>query len=316
MSQKFRNVAFTLNNYTDDDINSLKTCEKFSYIIFGKEVCPTTGTPHLQGYCELKSQMRLSGLKKINNRAHWKERYEHATAEDNAEYCSKSGDVFTRGTPKKQGERKDLQQVANDIVEGKTDLDTLAQEDPALFCKYYKAWERCEYVKLRRMKRSWQTQGLWIYGETGTGKSHMCFDAILGKVPENDIFVWCNKNGWWDGYKGHPIVVINDLHTGEIEYGTILNLVDKWPYKVPVRGKEAIPFLARLVIVTSPMKAENCRFDRQFNSEDSQDQLLRRFKQINLSQKWSGNTIQTTQYSEMLKEAMEIYHKAMGESKE
>ena len=41
---------FTLNNYTDQDIRSIVPVLKYKCksVIFGKEVCPTTGTPHLQ----------------------------------------------------------------------------------------------------------------------------------------------------------------------------------------------------------------------------------------------------------------------------
>lgn len=48
--------CFTLNNYTPLD---LKMIQKFAkahckYLIYGKEKAPTTGTPHLQGYLQLK----------------------------------------------------------------------------------------------------------------------------------------------------------------------------------------------------------------------------------------------------------------------
>lgn len=46
-----RQVCFTLNNYTDEEVESLKLCYplQFDYLCFGKEVS-STGTPHLQGY--------------------------------------------------------------------------------------------------------------------------------------------------------------------------------------------------------------------------------------------------------------------------
>lgn len=315
-TKKFRNVAFTLNNYTEEEIKSLKECDKFSFIIFGKEVCPTTGTPHLQGYVELKDQMRLSGLKKINNRAHWFERYENATAEDNIVYCSKANDVYRAGEPKKQGERTDLKKISKAIYEGKMDRESLAIEDPAVYARYYKAWETCDYLRMRKSERRWQTVGLWIGGLPGTGKSHLCFDDLCGNVPIEQRYVWQGKNGWWDGYKGQPIIIINDIHTYQIEYDVILNVVDKWPYNVPIRGKEAVPLLARLVICTSPLKLEDMRFDRQFHDEDSQGQVMRRFTQIYLSQKWSGNTRQTTEYLEALKIGRKAFSEAFPDKEE
>lgn len=45
--------CFTLNNYTDEEIRRLESleCER---LVVGKEVAPTTGTPHLQGYIRFK----------------------------------------------------------------------------------------------------------------------------------------------------------------------------------------------------------------------------------------------------------------------
>lgn len=49
-----RQVCFTLNNYTDTEVEELKSCYplKFEYLCFGKEVSET-GTPHLQGYARI-----------------------------------------------------------------------------------------------------------------------------------------------------------------------------------------------------------------------------------------------------------------------
>lgn len=68
-----KNWVFTINNYVDNDIEKLETMfdhDHFSYIVFGKEV-GEQGTPHLQGYVQLKKKMRLNQVKKlISSRAH------------------------------------------------------------------------------------------------------------------------------------------------------------------------------------------------------------------------------------------------------
>jgi ribosomal protein L32 len=66
------------------------------YLIAGKEVCPTTGTPHLQGYVVLKQDQRMSAMKKLNPRAHWK--IADGSTEQNFVYCSKDGDYKEVGT--------------------------------------------------------------------------------------------------------------------------------------------------------------------------------------------------------------------------
>jgi len=50
-AEKFRNWVFTLNNYTDEDIARLANpYEQVKFIAYGKEIAPTTETPHFQGY--------------------------------------------------------------------------------------------------------------------------------------------------------------------------------------------------------------------------------------------------------------------------
>ncbi len=47
-----RRFCWTLNNYTEEDVDGLQKdlAELCKFAIFGREVCPTTGTEHLQGF--------------------------------------------------------------------------------------------------------------------------------------------------------------------------------------------------------------------------------------------------------------------------
>jgi len=83
---------FTLNNYTEDDIERLRGLhpEHATYITFGYETAPTTGTPHLQGFVIFRERKRLSQAKEfIGVRAFCE--MARGTAEANREYCQKDG---------------------------------------------------------------------------------------------------------------------------------------------------------------------------------------------------------------------------------
>ena len=58
------NYCFTYNNYTEPGEAALKTwlAENCKYAVYGHEVAPSTGTPHLQGYFSLKKRDRTSSL--------------------------------------------------------------------------------------------------------------------------------------------------------------------------------------------------------------------------------------------------------------
>lgn len=81
--------SFTLNNYTDNELAQINGTE-IGKIIFGKE---DQGTPHLQGFIELKNPRTLSGLKKGLQlpRIHLEPSYKNRYA--NIKYCSKEGNV-------------------------------------------------------------------------------------------------------------------------------------------------------------------------------------------------------------------------------
>lgn len=92
--RKVRRVAFTINNYTQDELTQLHMCfeeKKFLYIL-GKEI-GSNGTPHIQGYFEAKNPILFSTIKRIMPRAH----IEAARGNkiENYKYCSKEGNYIS-----------------------------------------------------------------------------------------------------------------------------------------------------------------------------------------------------------------------------
>ncbi|WP_445779176.1 hypothetical protein, partial [Shewanella sp.] len=88
-----KNWCFTLNNYTEEQYETLLNVD-CTYIIIGKEIAPETGTPHLQGFISFNKTKRLAACRKIMQ-AHWTACT--GTAEQNREYCIKSGSYEERG---------------------------------------------------------------------------------------------------------------------------------------------------------------------------------------------------------------------------
>nr|UZT54550.1 MAG: replication-associated protein [clictolig virus 1] len=113
------------------------------------EICPTTGSPHMQGWCGFPSNKRLSAVKLIHPTAHWEVML--GTIEDNQAYCSKSAtsvsDYVTWGEiPRsQQGKRSDLDsavatlRAAPGTVAEK--IRAVAEEHSTAFVKYYKGFE-------------------------------------------------------------------------------------------------------------------------------------------------------------------------------
>lgn len=133
-----RRYCFTLNNYTCTQVEALNSAldddAQVRYALYGKEVAPETGTPHLQGYISLRSKKRLTAMKKMfGNEYHFEAC--KGGEQSNIDYCSKGGDVTTFGIPSAQGKRSDLDAVKEAIDNGAT-LSELQEEHFACMMRY------------------------------------------------------------------------------------------------------------------------------------------------------------------------------------
>lgn len=83
-----RSYIMTWNNYDEKDYIEIKSYfDTMTHWIIGKEIAPTTGTKHLQGYFYNKNAIRFSTLKTLYPKASW--RVAKGTKEQNFIYCSK-----------------------------------------------------------------------------------------------------------------------------------------------------------------------------------------------------------------------------------
>ena len=100
------------NNYTESDylevLNYLKTMTQY---ILGKEIAPTTGTPHLQGFFYNENAIYLSALNNRFPKAVWLKA--KGNEQHNLKYCSKEGHYETNIKD------KSIKIINNHIVTGK-----------------------------------------------------------------------------------------------------------------------------------------------------------------------------------------------------
>jgi len=263
-------ICLTINNWTQeqfDDLTQRGTAGQYRYLLVGKEVGPDHGLPHLHIYCQLKGQRSLKALKKeffnlhvepVKNREAW------------IAYCKKDGDWVEFGEYKQQGKRSDLDKLKVDILKGKS-VDDICMENPDLVHQYGRTLDRIEAIALRKRYRTWTTEAFWYFGAAGTGKTHKAFE---GFTPETH-YVKNLKDEWWDGYTGQETVIINEFR-GQIPYAELLTLADKFPHTVKQRNKEPVPFLAKRLIVTSPMRPEEV-YSGVLDRNDNIEQLISRF---------------------------------------
>lgn len=250
---------------------------EWAYHHAGQEECPKTGSLHIDAYYEYPTQRRCSTEQKKLTKSFGKGNFNlqvaRGTAGENDDYSTKEGGLYQKeGTPAEgQGFRTDLLENRNDLLAGRCTAEDIATSDPERYHKYARTFHKIEDIAFRRKFRTEMTQGVWLYGPTGVGKSH----RYLHDFNPATHYIWKqNDRGWQDGYTGQATVIFNEFR-GAMPYEELMDLVDKWPYTVPRRGREPAPFLAKTVVITSsrsPQAVYHCRYE-----EDGILELKRRF---------------------------------------
>lgn len=240
-----RRWAFTLNNYTELHETMLKELVEagtiVTYLVYGRET-GAAGTPHLQGYLELKAKKGLTGVKKIMNDAHWE--IAKGTAAQNLAYCSKQDNKpFISGSPMVQGARTDLYAFKEALDNGANMMD-LAELDFGTLCRNRRALE--SYHRDLIGSRDYQKPTVICrWGESGSGKTRFIYD----NHPPDQIWCW-GGDRWFDGYVGQEIALFDDFDGSEMNFRTFLRVLDRYAIQVPVKGA-FVAWRPKIIYITS-----------------------------------------------------------------
>lgn len=79
-------------SFNDEEMNIIKDHHTINYCIIAKEICPSTGRDHYQGYIETIKPTRLITLKKIFKTTHFEPR--KGTRDEAIKYCKKDGIIL------------------------------------------------------------------------------------------------------------------------------------------------------------------------------------------------------------------------------
>lgn len=301
LNKASRSAIFTLNNYYEDEVKEINNWE-VKYLIYGFEVAPTTGTPHLQGYVEWHSPKKFSTMKNLNNRIHWYNRKLKGTPQQCADYCKKDGKYVERGKISEQGKRNDIDEIliptCNAIISNKVTLNQVVKEDPRSYHIFGRTFEKCDQIRDSELPaRSEMPLGLWFYGPTACGKSHKAYNYINCKPGDRSrVYVHpIRDKGWWDNYRQQEVIILDEFR-GQIAYEEMLQLIDKWPYQVPRRNRTPVEVNSPIIIITSSM-SPTMVYGGRADEVDSFNQLLRRVRVFEGRPK--GNDPSKTEWIEM-----------------
>jgi hypothetical protein len=223
--QRFRNAVATLNNYSDTDVEKVKGFfhTQCSYGVFAYEV-GESGTPHLQMYFELNTQLSLSNLRKKCPGSNFQPGYA-PEPKARAGYCKKGNDKkkeeetkdpnyyqkyfdtpgpgyegYEWGKISQKGQRTDLKEITDKIRKAEMSVRQLREENPMAVHQYGRVLQEVENDGRRYKYRhpnnapyNFFTECIWIHGKPGRGKSHAAYitelESVGGYNPDK-IYNW------------------------------------------------------------------------------------------------------------------------------
>lgn len=270
--KKLTHWGIVINNYTADDLVTVSTFFKEKCVcgVYGLEV-GESGTPHIQGYFKMQKQALLSTLKKTFATAHFdmirspikawlyclKGEQTHAEWHDQQEKGPNYGKNYQGeqyGTPPvNKGDEggKATKRKWADALEAAQD-GRIMEADPQIVIAHYKNLKAIEAdVKGQRKVKSldWEngdSPNLWIWGDTGVGKSKFVREAFEGAYTKEP------QTKWWTGYKDEEFVHIEDvLKEHSYMSSHYLRWADRYAFDPEIKGSNAGMIRPERIIFTS-----------------------------------------------------------------
>lgn len=227
----------------------------FTYVCVAPEFAPTSGMPHVQGYCFTRKPVRVAQVvKKFNEMGFtmsshpWVQKAV-GTHEHNFNYVQgtveKKGNVANPGfrefgvrpTFETQAERqKKDYQVTRDLAMAGKFLEICPQHFICHFRSLVAISERyCEPPADLQ-----DVCGIWVWGNPGTGKSYFARtnEELYGETTKR--FYVKNLNKWWCGFRteDHDRVIIDDFElSAGASLGHFLKIwADRYAFQAEIKG--------------------------------------------------------------------------------
>ncbi|AXL65905.1 replication-associated protein [Cybaeus spider associated circular virus 1] len=220
MNSRSKNWCFTSYNVESEPF--LQQRNKIQYLIWGRETCPDTNRPHLQGFVAFKVRTKFSTLKNFENFHFEKTK---GTIHEAVEYCKKDGDFTEYGVlPSATGNNSAFKQVLAFAKKG--EISAIEDEHPGIYIRYKRTLESLAVYNTSELENSC---GVWIHGPPRCGKDYAV--RQLGNVYNKGM------NKWWDNYKGEPIVLLSDVQPDQAKWlGHFLKIwADRYAFNAEIK---------------------------------------------------------------------------------
>jgi hypothetical protein len=263
---KSRTYVFTLNNYNDENEQTIQNIA-CKYLIYGREIAPSTGTPHLQGYVKFDNAKYFNATKNIFPKETHIE-IAKGTLEQNIKYTSKDGNIFEKGTrtlstSDQAQQQAELFKKARELAkQGKFD-----DIDDSIYIRYRSSLHAIAREAYISPPDCNDITGVWIYGASGAGKSKLARELYP------NAYMKCPTSKWWDGYYNQENVIIDDFDKYMKSQAYYLKIWgDRYAFPAESKGSSSM-IRPRVICITS--QYHPCDI---WDDQETLDAIRRRYK--------------------------------------
>lgn len=251
--------------------------ELIKYLIVALEKCPDTGKLHMQSYIHLTVEKRGNQIQELMDDPTLHIEAIRKDEQTNINYCKKAGDYKEYGSKhSNRGKRNDI----TISLQKNKNLTEFIKNEPTLYIKYRSGVEGYyrQVVGVNYEVNDDKPLVIWLYGDTGTGKSRVIREYLRDKVSEG-YRVWrrpLGKSSWFDGYAGQDIVFLDELRYITYEFNDLLQMLDYDCPQVPIKGG-FVDFRPKVILITSNQHPKDVY---QYINDENKEQLVRRCDKI------------------------------------
>ena len=245
-----RRVFLTWNNWQkdfnskDDAFNYFKNLPHIRAFLIGFEI-GEQGTHHIQGVFQFKQPKHFSTLREYFRNNHIEKIHDLKAS---IEYCKKSNDYMEFGKLSGQGQRTDLEEFTQAIINGYSDMELLT-EFPAQSQRYLNNIDKIRQMVLAEYYQKNLRHNLkviFISGDPGVGKTRYVYERhnIL------DIYRVCSYENPFDNYKSQKILVL-DEYNNQLNIQLLLNILDIYPLLLPARYNDKWACFEKVYVISN-----------------------------------------------------------------
>lgn len=231
---KYRNFFLTENKDVTTFTERFQSLDpqEIKYGCLGaEEKAPTTGHVHCHAYISFKNARSLIRVQRMFRGTHID--IAKGSAQQGRDYASKHGPLITEiGRITSQGRREDIQRIKTELLNGRKTCDVIRGCESAQQISF--ATRYATYLPPR--PRRHKPIVYWFFGETGTGKSRKVFEMLTSGGQHDYWRLPLTEHLWFDGYAGQDDAWIDDLRSNTLRFSFLLQLLDRYPLSVPVKG--------------------------------------------------------------------------------